>query len=628
MPKLPSLHILGTAVAQVCRRFLLPVVATIIGTLAAMYLIDLGNEEVQPYIKIVMTCMLGLPLLLALCLWAETRSTTPALAAQSDADTSNGDKPTNNGQNQSISIIAQAVGVVLLLAYYGSLYSLDIDSDPLGQFVVTRFVLLWLAVHFAVSIAPFLGRGNIQGFWQYNQLLFTRFLTAFLYSFVLFVGLSVALLAIENLFNVDIDEDNYVRLFVFIAGIFNTIFFLAGVPRHIEQLDQDNSYPFGLKVFTQYVLIPLVTIYLSILYAYAVKILIEWQLPDGWVSYLILSFSVVGILAILLVYPIRHQAENAWIRSYRRFFFLALIPLVVLLYVAIMRRIIDYGFTENRYFVFVLAGWLAFTALYFNISKQRNIKILPLSLCLVALLSSFGPWGVFDVSRRSQQNRLSDLLRQNNMLDAQGKALATPPSVPDSARNLIADQLRYLANNHGAAALQPYFLANTDSLLAKSGSYYLADTFSRLLQLNASGSMPTAVSTYNFMAEDNLSSIPISNYDVLVNVFQANNYGKNEYKITHRNSSYTLQYNDKTRQAELLDAQSVRLVALPLDTLAQHLQKRYPKVEYQNVAPEYMSLEAKGDLAELKIYARRLSCESSTPNLVSDLEGVMLIRFK
>lgn len=628
MPKLPSLHILGTAVAQVCRRFLLPVVATIIGTLAAMYLIDLGNEEVQPYIKIVMTCMLGLPLLLALCLWAETRSTTPALAAQSDADTSNGDKPTNNGQNQSISIIAQAVGVVLLLAYYGSLYSLDIDSDPLGQFVVTRFVLLWLAVHFAVSIAPFLGRGNIQGFWQYNQLLFTRFLTAFLYSFVLFVGLSVALLAIENLFNVDIDEDNYVRLFVFIAGIFNTIFFLAGVPRHIEQLDQDNSYPFGLKVFTQYVLIPLVTIYLSILYAYAVKILIEWQLPDGWVSYLILSFSVVGILAILLVYPIRHQAENAWIRSYRRFFFLALIPLVVLLYVAIMRRIIDYGFTENRYFVFVLAGWLAFTALYFNISKQRNIKILPLSLCLVALLSSFGPWGVFDVSRRSQQNRLSDLLRQNNMLDAQGKALATPPSVPDSARNLIADQLRYLANNHGAAALQPYFLANTDSLLAKSGSYYLADTLSRLLQLNASGSMPTAVSTYNFMAEDNLSSIPISNYDVLVNVFQANNYGKNEYKITHRNSSYTLQYNDKTRQAELLDAQSVRLVALPLDTLAQHLQKRYPKVEYQNVAPEYMSLEAKGDLAELKIYARRLSCESSTPNLVSDLEGVMLIRFK
>lgn len=130
------------------------------------------------------------------------------------------------------------------------------------------------------------------------------------------------------------------------------------------------------------------------------------------------------------------------------------------------------------------------------------------------------------------------------------------------------------------------------------------------------------------MAEDNLSSIPISNYDVAVNVFQANKYSVNEYKIIHKNRSYTLQYNDKTRQAELLDAQSVRLVALPLDTLAQRLQKRYPKTEYQNVAPEYMSLEAKGDLAELKIYARRLSCESSTPQFVSDLEGVMLIRFK
>ena len=40
-----------------------------------------------------------------------------------------------------------------------------------------------------------------------------------------------------------------------------------------------------------------------ILIAYEIKIIIEWQWPTGWVSELILWYSVVGILSLLLLHP-------------------------------------------------------------------------------------------------------------------------------------------------------------------------------------------------------------------------------------------------------------------------------------------------------------------------------------
>ena len=46
------------------------------------------------------------------------------------------------------------------------------------------------------------------------------------------------------------------RLWIVIAGVFETWFFLAGVPKNLEELDESDDYPKGLKIFTQYVLLP------------------------------------------------------------------------------------------------------------------------------------------------------------------------------------------------------------------------------------------------------------------------------------------------------------------------------------------------------------------------------------
>lgn len=242
-------------------------------------------------------------------------------------------------------------------------------------------------------------------FWQYNKTLFLRFLTAMLFSGVLFAGLSIALLSIDVLLEISINEERYVELFIFIGGIFNTWFFLAGIPS-MQTFDDQRDYPKGLKIFTQNILIPLVIIYLVILYVYAGKIILQWSWPEGWVANLILFFSIAGILALLLLHPIQDRVENRWIKRFSTGYFWALVPLVVLLMMAIYRRVWEYGITVERYFVIVLGFWLAGIVIYFLISKTRNIKAIPGSLCLLVFLISFGPWGAFTISEQSQINRL------------------------------------------------------------------------------------------------------------------------------------------------------------------------------------------------------------------------------
>ena len=198
-----------------------------------------------------------------------------------------------------------------------------------------HYAQLSLGFHLLAAFVPFVRGGELNGFWQYNRALFLRFLIGVLYSVVLFGGLAIALVAIENLFAVDIHEELYLDLFGVVVFGFQTWFFTAGVPKDLEALEELEDYPKGLKLFSQYVLIPLVTVYLLILTAYLARIVITTEWPSGWIGWLVSCVSVAGILSILLTHPIRHRRENAWIVTYGRWFWLVMLPSIGMLLMAV-----------------------------------------------------------------------------------------------------------------------------------------------------------------------------------------------------------------------------------------------------------------------------------------------------
>jgi len=417
------------------------------------------------------------------------------------------------------SLGVSVLGLILLSIYYFFSYDKISEGPDMHGY---RYLLLFLVSHLFVSFSAFLKNQSIREFWGYNKTLFLEFLISVLYSAVLYVGLSIALLSLDVLIELDINEKRYFQLWIFMTSVFNTIFFLSRVPK-TDCFDKEvTDYPKALKLFVQYVLIPLVTIYILILYTYMGKIIVQWELPTGWVANLVLSFSIAGIFSLLLLYPIKDDKVNNWIRLYSKSYFLALIPLVILLFVSIGTRIAEYGVTINRFFVATLAVWLSGIVVYFIISKSKNIKVIPISLCLVALGISYGPFSAFSVSERSQKGRLENLLYETGRLSDNNKVQNSDIVLSLDQNTEISSINRYMVNNHGVESFQSFFETDINSLLEGSRFKDLANVsdaekVTQLLNVKYVGRYESVESTnqdfFNFSTVRN-SPVSIDGYDL------------------------------------------------------------------------------------------------------------------
>lgn len=431
--RFPSYRQVVAAAGSTVSRFPLALLSALFGTVVMVLLVDRAGEPSEhPLIRLAMTAALGLPLFISLATLAER------LFAEYPKR-----------------VLLQAAGLLLLVAYYFSLP----DNPSAQESHIVRFLVLMLAVHSLVAFVPFIRGTQVQGFWQYNKSLFLRLLIGGLYTFVLFVGLSIALAAMDYLFGVDIKPQAYGKLAIIMIGMFNTWFFLAGVPENFAALNDETSYPKGLKIFTQFVLLPLVALYFVILISYEIKIIIEWELPKGWVSQLVLWYAVVGIFSLLLLHPLREMTENKWIKKFATLFFRTIVPLIVLLFFAIIVRLGDYGFTEPRYFVLALAVGLSVVTLYFLFTRTYDIRIVPIVLFVLALVSAWGPWSAFAVSERSQRDRLETILERNGVL-VDGKIVSASEPISHEDQQEISSILSYLSSWHAPQSVTGYL---TDS---------------------------------------------------------------------------------------------------------------------------------------------------------------------
>ncbi len=329
-----------------------------------------------------------------------------------------------------------------------------------------RLVQTGVALHLFVAFGPFLGRREPNAFWQYNRILFVRALVGVLFSGVLFVGLAIALASAKPLFGIAIPERRYFDLWLAIAFLFNTGYVMAGVPEDVGALEHETHYPQGLRVFAQFILLPLVTVYLVILTAYLFKVLVTQQWPNGWIGWLVSSVSAAGLLSLLLVHPVRERAENRWVSVYARWFHLALMPSVAMLFAAIGKRIGQYGYTEDRYFLLALACWIAVITVVYTVRRAADIRWIPITLCALAVGTAFGPWGAYGVSRTDQARRLARMLAPLGL--AADSVSARPANPPDwQARKALSSGIAYLAGTYGVAALPPPLrrLAEADTSL-------------------------------------------------------------------------------------------------------------------------------------------------------------------
>jgi hypothetical protein len=586
--RLPSVQQIWQEARRTFLRFPLVILNAAVGTGAAVLLIEPNHSiTANPFVNILYATLLGIPLLTGVALLVEKKR-----------------------WNRVAGIGWQLFSIALLIAY-GCAAPSTLEAPAMH---VIRLVLLGVALHLFVAVAPFSGSKELNGFWQFNKTLLYRIITSGFYSGVLFVGMAIALVALDQLFGVNIPPHRYAELWVIMAGLFNTLVFLAGLPENLDDLEQETDYPKSLKVLVQYILTPLVAIYLIILYAYVTKIIVQWEWPKGWVSKLILGFSATGILSLLLLYPLQDLKEFKWVRLAWHWFFVVLIPVIIMLPLAVWRRISEYGVTEGRYLAIVLALVLAMLAVYFIASKTKNIKVIPALLGLFALLVSYGPWSVFSVSESSQISRLRILLTTNNIL-VDGKIRKSGKVVANADVAQISSIISYLHEMHGYGGIQPWFtekLGNDSTSVSRRK--YPSDVVALMGIQYMHGKSRQAEDTFVFIGNSS-SVINISGYDhMLAGQFVSAGDTKkemNEYPLIYSANEDMDVVTIEVRPANLPPAS----LSIDLQPLFEKLQRNYGSADPESIPLEEMSIAAADKNLSVKLYVRRLRLDAKGDGL-------------
>ena len=162
-----------------------------------------------------------------------------------------------------------------------------------------------------------------------------------------------------------------------------------------------------LAIAVDHILSPALIIYSVILYLYLARIIIRGQLPDGGVAYMVLGFLSMGLICHLMRLQVRNR-HFEWF--YKAFPIIAVAPLG-LLWTGIARRIGEYGITEARFYLVVLAILVTIFTILLIIPRFRSFRLMAVILAAAAALFTYFP-GIRarDFGIRSQQARLERVL--------------------------------------------------------------------------------------------------------------------------------------------------------------------------------------------------------------------------
>ena len=223
------------------------------------------------------------------------------------------------------------------------------------------------------------------------------------------------------------------------------------------------------------------------LYAYGVKILSQWSLPVGGVSYLVSGSMVLMVLLIYLTCPIQHLEGNKLFKRVTRWLPVLMLPLLALMTVAIGRRLSDYGITVSRLYLLVFNLWCYAVCLWLIFTRNKRIWLIPASFAAILLLISVGPQSIANITQRqlNKEARMafSDSGIKEFPLTGEQYELWLKQTDPRKAKS-IDSKLHYLDTDFGFNAISDLLsndvITGRFSLMDDDGNIIspMRDTFS------------------------------------------------------------------------------------------------------------------------------------------------------
>lgn len=353
-----------------------------------------------------------------------------------------------------------SIGVVLFgIGYY---YFSSFQDFWIGDFLIPAFLILFFFISFLFSLpyisSQFPKNIDTKEYSNFFLTILASFATSTFIGWVIFILSLGAFFSVNYLFDLSFDIGKVLaNIFITSTTLIAPLFFLSSLPFRVNLEKRSFHMTVFGEFLIKYIMIPFMYIYLIILYAYTVRVLVnfhEW--PKGMISWLVILFSFFGYVSYILSLP--YVDKSVLVRVYRKIFPSLLLPQILMLFYAIWLRIGQYDLTINRYFVILFGLWLLFSTLYFLFSRGKKIIMLPFFLSLLTLCISFGPFSVIHLPLQRQEARLMEHFEEAGMVQSgQIVPLQNPKNISPELITNMRSEIEYVCQYYQCRFLKEKF---------------------------------------------------------------------------------------------------------------------------------------------------------------------------
>jgi len=285
-----------------------------------------------------------------------------------------------------ICILALVVADFIILCMRGGVSG---DAEFLGR---AAFTAAFVA---AVLFLPSVRRFEARQLWNYTIWQLGALAMAVFIGAVMAISCLIIFSSINILFGFDEYKPMATTMCVLALWV-PSVVYLSHIPKlgDITSLNMSGFSP--VAAFCKNVMLPLVGVYTLILYVYAAKILLTWELPQASVAWM-----VTGLIcaSLLMLYGMQRYAFGS-VTSFsavkicsaaRRYAPFILLPLLVLMSVGLIYRVGEYGITVSRLYMLAFNVWAYAIVLYLIFKREANLNLVAVSFAIVFALVSMIP---------------------------------------------------------------------------------------------------------------------------------------------------------------------------------------------------------------------------------------------
>ncbi len=336
------------------------------------------------------------------------------------------------------------------LAWLGFMLYFVSEWEP-GIIRFSALIALMVAMVVAGFLVSFIREKTDLPLWHFTLRTLLAVIVAGATGALLMAGINLLLASFQQLFGLNIPENGFLDVVAVCGGFIAPIVFLQLLPHGERKHDQRaEGLPRWGYAIIHYLFLPLTVAYLATLYVYAAKILVQWQLPNGWVSWLVSTLMLMMVVLLTAIYPARFSENHKTDRLVTRWLPVLVLPLLVLMTVGIVRRFSDYGITVLRLYLALFNLWCYGVCLWLILRRGSRLGWIPASFALLLVLASVGPQSFAHITRRSLQAKAVSALQAYGIrhLPMRQADVKTWQRDTTEAHRRVSEVLQYLATTY------------------------------------------------------------------------------------------------------------------------------------------------------------------------------------